>query len=219
MDPGGATLLCSHSDKCVRIFDSQSGELLAKGTGHSEVITGLVLTPTCNQLISVSGDSCIFVWQLPADVSRAIRRKAAAFARPSAPPLPPSLMPLPPAIMPPPPGTRAVAEPVPQKRAENDASLVGKASFSFPVPESVAQEMELATPPAPKGPPGRKTELNHEEDPGSIDFKMSVSKLPFWAQPKGAGAAGAKGASRPAFMEGESKWAEVWEASANRQTD
>jgi hypothetical protein len=212
MDPGGATLLCSHSDKCVRIFDSQSGELLAKGIGHSEVITGLVLTPTCNQLISVSGDSCIFVWQLPADVSRAIRKKAAAFARPSAPPLPPSLMPLPPALIPP--GTRAVAEAVPQQRAEDDASLVGKASFSFPVPESVAQEMELATPPAPKGPPGEKAELISEEDLGSIDFKMSVSKLPSWAQPKGAGAAVAKGAGRPAFVVGESKWAEVREASA-----
>lgn len=207
MDPGGVSLLCSHSDKSIRIFDVQSGELLAKGTGHSEVCTGLVLSPSCAQLISVSGDSCMFVWQLPGDLTRAIRRKAAAFARPSAPPLPPSLMPLPPdtsssapplppSPMPTPPDTSSAAEEMP----------TAEAPFSFPVPAEVLAE---ARPAVGECQPG--DEADAEDDVSAIDFKMSVSKLPSWARPQGAAsaAAGGRGAQRPVVVPGGSRWAQV----------
>ena len=37
-------------------------------SGHSELVTGLGFSNDCRHLISVSGDSCIFVWRLPADM-------------------------------------------------------------------------------------------------------------------------------------------------------
>ncbi len=37
-------------------------------SGHSELVTGLGFSNDCRHLISVSGDSCIFVWRLPSDM-------------------------------------------------------------------------------------------------------------------------------------------------------
>jgi hypothetical protein len=36
--------------------------------GHSELVTGLRFTNDCRQLISASGDGCIFVWKVPHDM-------------------------------------------------------------------------------------------------------------------------------------------------------
>lgn len=41
---------------------------MAKMYGHSELVTGLKFTNDCKYLISASGDSCIFVWQVPHDM-------------------------------------------------------------------------------------------------------------------------------------------------------
>ena len=54
MDPSGAYVVCSHSDRCMRIYNFISGEPLAEASGHAEVITGVTFLPDCRRLISVS---------------------------------------------------------------------------------------------------------------------------------------------------------------------
>ena len=54
----------SCTDKSIAVFDCQTGELLTTLVGHSEIVTGLAFSHDCKYLISVSGDSCIFVWKL-----------------------------------------------------------------------------------------------------------------------------------------------------------
>ncbi|KAJ7513335.1 hypothetical protein O6H91_24G001100 [Diphasiastrum complanatum] len=75
VDPSGTYIVCSYSDKHLRVYDLSSGELLLQASGHAEIITGVAFLPNCQHLISVSGDSCIFVWKLPPMMSRIIRKK------------------------------------------------------------------------------------------------------------------------------------------------
>lgn len=77
VDQSGSYLICSHTDKCLRIYDFTSGELVAHASGHAEVITGAIFLADCKHAISVSGDSCIFVWKLPAILSKTMRKKYA----------------------------------------------------------------------------------------------------------------------------------------------
>ncbi|EFJ35066.1 hypothetical protein SELMODRAFT_404876 [Selaginella moellendorffii] len=86
VDPSGTFVLCSHSDKCIRLYDFASGELLTHASGHAEVITGMSWLPDCKHLISVSGDSCIFIWKLPPIMSRTMRRKLISQAEAQPPP-------------------------------------------------------------------------------------------------------------------------------------
>ncbi|XP_059374553.1 mitogen-activated protein kinase-binding protein 1-like isoform X3 [Carassius carassius] len=64
MDPSGLYVATSCSDKNISIFDFCTGECVATMFGHSEIVKGLKFTNDCKNLISVSGDSCIFVWRL-----------------------------------------------------------------------------------------------------------------------------------------------------------
>lgn len=53
MDPSGMYVVCSHSDKCMRVYDFSNGELIAQACGHAEVITGVAFLPDWRRLISV----------------------------------------------------------------------------------------------------------------------------------------------------------------------
>ena len=75
LDPAGIYAATSSSDKNIRLYDYWTGECLAKLSGHSELVTGLVFTPNCKRLISVSGDSCIFVWRLSQDLTSNIQER------------------------------------------------------------------------------------------------------------------------------------------------
>lgn len=86
MDPSGSYVVCSNSDRCLRIYNFITGEPLAEALGHAEVITGMTFLPDCRRLVSVSGDSCIFVWRLPITLSRAMRKRSIVTAD-SRPPL------------------------------------------------------------------------------------------------------------------------------------
>lgn len=50
------------------MYDYISGDCLATMIGHSELVTGLRFTNDSKHLISASGDGCIFVWRMPADM-------------------------------------------------------------------------------------------------------------------------------------------------------
>jgi len=50
------------------VYDYISGDCLATMVGHSELVTGLRFTNDSKHLISASGDGCIFIWRMPADM-------------------------------------------------------------------------------------------------------------------------------------------------------
>ncbi|XP_048127129.1 mitogen-activated protein kinase-binding protein 1 isoform X1 [Rhodamnia argentea] len=69
MDPSCNYLVCSYSDKSLRMYDFNSGEMVIQAAGHGEVVTGIIFLPDCEHIISVGGDGCIFVWQVPSAFS------------------------------------------------------------------------------------------------------------------------------------------------------
>jgi hypothetical protein len=62
------------ADRSVRIIDLENGNAVAGPVrGHAEAIAGLAFVADLGRLITVSRDSCIFVWRLPAAVVNPIR--------------------------------------------------------------------------------------------------------------------------------------------------
>ncbi|KAL6095585.1 mapkbp1 [Pungitius sinensis] len=87
LDPSGQYVATSCSDKNISIFDFHTGECVATMDGHSEIVTGMKFTNDCKHLISVSGDSCIFVWRLaPELTARMGERLRELRQHPNAPP-------------------------------------------------------------------------------------------------------------------------------------
>ncbi|XP_069064869.1 mitogen-activated protein kinase-binding protein 1 isoform X2 [Pleurodeles waltl] len=76
-DPSGLYIATSCSDKNLSVFDFYSGECVATMFGHSEVVTGMKFTNDCKHMISVSGDSCIFVWRLSSEMTINMRQRLA----------------------------------------------------------------------------------------------------------------------------------------------
>ncbi|XP_061452382.1 WD repeat-containing protein 62 isoform X2 [Rhineura floridana] len=74
LDPSGTFLATSCSDKSISIIDFHSGECVAKMFGHSEVVTGMKFTFDCKRLITVSGDSCIFIWHLSPEITTCMKQ-------------------------------------------------------------------------------------------------------------------------------------------------
>ncbi|XP_078518404.1 mitogen-activated protein kinase-binding protein 1 [Lissotriton helveticus] len=74
-DPSGLYLATSCSDKNLSVFDFYSGECVATMFGHSEIVTGMKFTNDCKHMISVSGDSCIFVWRLSSEMTIKMRHR------------------------------------------------------------------------------------------------------------------------------------------------
>ncbi|KAJ6663802.1 hypothetical protein lerEdw1_009881 [Lerista edwardsae] len=74
LDPSGTFLATSCSDKSISIIDFHLGDCVAKMFGHSEVITGMKFTYDCKRLITVSGDSCIFVWRLSPEMTACMKQ-------------------------------------------------------------------------------------------------------------------------------------------------
>ncbi|XP_029902723.1 mitogen-activated protein kinase-binding protein 1-like isoform X2 [Myripristis murdjan] len=86
-DPSGQYVATSCSDKNISIFDFYTGECVATMFGHSEIVTGMKFTNDCKHLISVSGDSCIFVWRLAPELTINMRERLCQLRQnPSTPP-------------------------------------------------------------------------------------------------------------------------------------
>nr|XP_024660728.1 WD repeat-containing protein 62 isoform X2 [Maylandia zebra] len=75
MDPSGSFFATSCSDKNITIFDYGSGECVATLFGHSELVTCIRFSQDCRHLITVSGDSCVFVWRLDAQMTSTMRKR------------------------------------------------------------------------------------------------------------------------------------------------
>ncbi|XP_065833168.1 mitogen-activated protein kinase-binding protein 1-like isoform X2 [Oscarella lobularis] len=67
----------SCSDKTLSLFDFYSGESLARMHGHSDVITDIKFSADMSRLVSVSADSCIFVWKLAPSLTNAMKERLA----------------------------------------------------------------------------------------------------------------------------------------------
>lgn len=77
MDPAGIYLATSCSDKSICIFDYESGECVATLFGHSEIVTGMRFSQDCRHLITISGDSCVFLWRLDSQMTNCMRKRLA----------------------------------------------------------------------------------------------------------------------------------------------
>lgn len=75
LDPSGTFVATSCTDKSIYVYDYQTAECMAQMYGHSELVTGLKFSEDGKNLISVSGDGCIFVWRLPQEITATIRGK------------------------------------------------------------------------------------------------------------------------------------------------
>ncbi|XP_065427610.1 WD repeat-containing protein 62 isoform X1 [Chrysemys picta bellii] len=74
LDPSGTFLATSCSDKSISVIDFHSGECVAKMFGHSEIVTGMKFTYDCKHLITVSGDSCVFIWHLGPEITNCMKQ-------------------------------------------------------------------------------------------------------------------------------------------------
>ncbi|XP_038623603.1 WD repeat-containing protein 62 [Tachyglossus aculeatus] len=74
VDPSGTFLATSCSDKSISVIDFYSGDCIAKMFGHSEIITGMKFTYDCRHLITVSGDSCVFIWHLGPELTSCMKQ-------------------------------------------------------------------------------------------------------------------------------------------------
>ncbi|XP_029302566.1 WD repeat-containing protein 62 isoform X2 [Cottoperca gobio] len=75
MDPSGSFFATSCSDKNITVFDYESGECVATLFGHSEIITCMRFSQDCRHLITVSGDSCVFVWRLDSQMTSTMKKR------------------------------------------------------------------------------------------------------------------------------------------------
>ncbi|GLJ41959.1 hypothetical protein SUGI_0868700 [Cryptomeria japonica] len=63
VDQSGSYIICSHADKCMRIYDFTTGDLVAQASGHAEVITGASFLADCKHVISPW--LCVYDWLIP----------------------------------------------------------------------------------------------------------------------------------------------------------
>ncbi|CAI2726372.1 unnamed protein product [Schistosoma spindalis] len=78
IDPTGSLIATSGSDKQLNLFHLLTGESIATLYGHSELCLGLKFLPNLRYLISVSADSCIFVWRLSTNLAQYLHERITA---------------------------------------------------------------------------------------------------------------------------------------------
>ncbi|KAE8294828.1 WD repeat-containing protein 62 [Larimichthys crocea] len=76
MDPSGSFFAPAAPIKNITIFDYESGECVATLFGHSvKIVTCMRFSQDCRHLITVSGDSCVFVWRLDPQMTSTMRKR------------------------------------------------------------------------------------------------------------------------------------------------
>ncbi|XP_033994352.1 WD repeat-containing protein 62 isoform X2 [Trematomus bernacchii] len=75
MDPSGSFFATSCSDKNISIFDYETGECVSTLFGHSEIVTCMRFSEDCKHLITVSGDSCVFIWRLDSQMTSIMKKR------------------------------------------------------------------------------------------------------------------------------------------------
>ncbi|KER22673.1 hypothetical protein T265_09296 [Opisthorchis viverrini] len=83
IDPTGSVVATSGSDKQLNLFYLLSGESIAPLFGHSELALGLRFLPDLRHLVTVSADSCVFIWRLATDLTQHLSDRSAVTRRTS----------------------------------------------------------------------------------------------------------------------------------------
>ncbi len=60
------------SDKLIKFYRYEEGDVVSTGKGHSTEITKLRLSPDQKTVVSVSVDGAIFIWKTPVRVGPAL---------------------------------------------------------------------------------------------------------------------------------------------------
>ncbi|RKP20142.1 WD40 repeat-like protein [Rozella allomycis CSF55] len=61
----GKFFVCGGSDKSVKIYRYEEGDIVYEGLGHSSEITKLRISPDQQRIVSVGSDGAIFTWKFP----------------------------------------------------------------------------------------------------------------------------------------------------------
>ncbi|KAK3093427.1 hypothetical protein FSP39_015602 [Pinctada imbricata] len=156
LDPSGQYAVTSSLDKNLCILDFTSGEILATMFGHSDAPTGVKFMNDLKHVVSVSGDSCIFVWRLPTEMTKQMQNKLEELGQ----------LPL-----------QAINTSVNNSfnMHEIDESL-GRAPLfpneqGFSSPSKILAQLQK-----------KQEEKEREEARNSPDFRYSVGPLPKWAK-------------------------------------
>ncbi|VUZ45729.1 unnamed protein product [Hymenolepis diminuta] len=68
-DPTSTLIATAGSDKQINLFHLFTGEHVATLYGHADIIMGLIFLPDLRHLVSLSCDSCVFIWRLPSELT------------------------------------------------------------------------------------------------------------------------------------------------------
>ncbi|KAM7540800.1 hypothetical protein Aperf_G00000033098 [Anoplocephala perfoliata] len=68
-DPTSTLIATAGSDKQINLFHLFTGEHVATLYGHADIIMGLLFLPDLRHLVSMSYDSCIFIWRLAPELT------------------------------------------------------------------------------------------------------------------------------------------------------
>ncbi|XP_011019159.1 PREDICTED: mitogen-activated protein kinase-binding protein 1 isoform X1 [Populus euphratica] len=154
MDPSCSYLACSYSNKSLCMYDAISGELVTRAVGHGEVITGVIFLPDCKHVVSVGGDSCIFVWKLPSRMSSRMLQRMKENAVPLSP------------------------------KDLGPPSAFNQIVFSEAEDQQCTYNAEKVLLPGNSNQFGEKKFYQGERPPRISMFRFSISRLPRWAQTK-----------------------------------
>ncbi|KAB5552142.1 hypothetical protein DKX38_009453 [Salix brachista] len=154
MDPSCSYLACSYSNKSMCIYDIINGELVTRAVGHGEVITGVIFLPDCKHVVSVGGDSCIFVWKLPSRMSSRMLQRMKENAVPLSP------------------------------KDLGPPSAFNQIVFSEAEDQQFTHNAAKTLSPENSNHFGEKKFYQEERPPRISAFRFSISRLPRWAQAK-----------------------------------
>ncbi|KAL5113101.1 WD repeat-containing protein 62 [Taenia crassiceps] len=90
-DPTSTLIATAGSDKQINLFHLFTGEPVATLYGHADIVMSLIFLPDLRHLVSVSYDSCVFVWRLAPELTALMldrQQRVAALLAPPAPPAP-----------------------------------------------------------------------------------------------------------------------------------
>ncbi|XP_069581476.1 WD repeat-containing protein 62 isoform X1 [Brachyistius frenatus] len=181
MDPSGSFFATSCSDKNITIFDYESGECVATLFGHSEIVTCMRFSQDCRHLISVSGDSCVFVWRLDSQMTGTMRKRRSLRA-PAAP------------------------EPSKQLNIRRETFITAPSSQLPQMMEEEEEEVDHGTPARLDSAPGEEEVWGRVKD---AQLLQTNGKLPMWFRKlQGEGGASSAVQSDAEPRQVRSRWTE-----------
>ena len=68
----GKFFVIGGSDKSVKVYRYEEGEICYMGIGHSTDVNKIKISPDQTKIISVSSEGAIFVWKFPETVGEAL---------------------------------------------------------------------------------------------------------------------------------------------------